>query len=393
MKYNFDEVLDRRGTDCKKWDYNKETYGTDELHPMWIADMDFKAPPEVINAMEKRLHHGVFGYTFRGEEYHCSIINWAKRRYGWNLEREWITFSPGIVPALSIAVLAYTKPGDKIVIQTPVYGPFSEVVKANGRQLIENPLICENGVYNMNFEDLEAQINGRTKLMMLCSPHNPVGRVWTKEELEHLAEIVVKRDLILITDEIHADFIFSGHKHISIASISKELEQRTITCYAPSKTFGLAGLSTSVIVIPNKKLRSEFNDILEAMEIDGGNIFGMVALTAAYNNCEEWLEQLLVYLEDNMNYALQYFKERIPSIKPIRPQGTYLVWLNCEDLGFKDNNALTEFFTYKAKVGFNRGIRFGRQCEQFMRMNIACPRSLLQEGLRRIEQAVKALEK
>lgn len=392
MKYNFNEIVDRKGTSCSKWDHNKAIFGTDDIHPMWIADMDFKAPAEVIDAMQERLNHGVFGYTFRGEEYNNSIVNWVKRRYGWNIEREWITFSPGIVPALSMAILAYTRPGDKIVIQTPVYGPFSGVVKANGRQLIESPLSCENGVYKMNLEDLEAQIDDRTKMVMMCNPHNPVGRVWTKEELERLAEIVIKHDLILVSDEIHADFIFSSHKHISIASISKELEQRTVTCYAPSKTFGLAGLTTSAIVIPNKKLRREFNDILEAMEIDGGNIFGMVALKAAYDNCEEWLEQLLVYLEDNVNYALKFFEERIPNIKPVHPQGTYLMWLNCQELGFENNDALSEFFTYKAKVGFNRGVRFGKQCEQFMRMNIACPRLLLEEGLNRIERAVNDLK-
>lgn len=392
MKYNFDDIIDRRGTSCSKWDNNKVVFGTEDLHPMWIADMDFKAPQEVIDAMQERLNHGVFGYTFRGEEYNNSIVNWIKRRYNWNIENEWITFSPGIVPALSMAVLAYTRPGDSIVIQTPVYGPFSMVVKANGRQLIESPLICENRVYKMDIKDLEEKIDSRTKILMLCNPHNPVGRVWTKEELEALTEIVIKHDLVIVSDEIHSDFIFPGHKHISIASISKELEQRTVTCYAPSKTFGLAGLTTSTIIIPNKKLRCGFNDILESLEIDGGNIFGMVALKAAYDNCKEWLEQLLLYLEDNVNFAFKYFEENIPYIKTFVPDGTYLLWLDCRKLGFEKSDALAEFFTYKAKVGLNRGLRFGNKYGQYMRMNIACPRPLLEEGLRRIDQAVKLLK-
>jgi len=389
MNYDFDKVIDRKGTDSVKWDNNKAIFGTDDLHPMWIADMDFAAPPQVIEAMEKRLNHGVFGYTFRGDEYHNSILNWVKRRYNWEIKREWIAFSPGIVPAISMCLLAYTKPGDKIIIQTPVYAPFSDVVLANHRQLVENPLIYGDGSYHMDLDHLERIIDDSTKLLILCSPHNPIGRVWTKEELERLGHIAIKYNLIIVSDEIHSDFVFSGHRHTSIASLSKELEQQTITCYAPSKTFGLAGLTTSFLVIPDEEKRASFNHMLEALEVSGGNIFGAVALTAAYNECEDWLEQLMVYLEGNMNYVMDYFEKNIPSIKPTKPEGTYLIWLDCTELGFQNTDALTEFFTIKAKVGFNRGIRFGAQSELFVRMNIGCPRTVLDEGLRRIEKAVK----
>lgn len=392
MKHDFNQVINRKNTDSVKWDNNHAIFGTDDLHPMWIADMDFVAPPQVLSAMEKRLQHGVFGYTFRGDDYHHAIMSWVKRRYHWEIHRDWITFSPGIVPAISMSLLAYTNPGDKVVIQTPVYAPFSDVINANGRLLVENPLLFEDGVYKMDFDGLETLIDDSTKMLILCSPHNPIGRVWTKAELIRLGEIVIKHNLIIVSDEIHADFVFSDHEHFALASLSNELEQRTITCYAPSKTFGLAGLTTSFLVIPNTELREGFNHMLEALDVSGGNIFGTVALTAAYDQCEDWLDELMVYLEDNANHAVAFFNQYLPAIKPVRPEGTYLLWLDCSALGFKDADELTSFFTHKAKVGLNRGIRFGKQSEQFVRMNIGCPRTALDEGLNRIKRAVENLE-
>lgn len=392
MKYDFDTIIDRRHTDCLKWDENELIYGTADLHPMWVADMDFKIPPQIMDAMRKRLEHGVFGYTFRGDAYHHSIVNWVGRRYHWNIEQSWISFSPGVVPALAMSVLGNTIPGDRVLIMTPVYGPFFSVVRNNGRILTEHPLTRhDDGSCSIDFEKLESQIDGRTRMLLLCSPHNPVGRVWTREELERLVELAVRHDLIIVSDEIHADFIYSGFEHISIASLSEEAAARTITCYAPSKTFGLAGLSTSYVVIPNEKLRNNFNHMLAALEVDGGNIFGSTALTAAYDECEDWLEELLTYLEANRDYACKFFEERIPRIKVKKPDATYLLWLNCEELGFADAGALDRFFIDKAKLGLNRGIRFGSQCGGYMRLNIGCPRALLTKGLEQLEAAVNSL--
>lgn len=392
MRYDFDTITDRRHTDCLKWDENGRIYGTEDIHPMWVADMDFTVPPQIMKAMRERLEHGVFGYTFRGDAYHEAIVGWLKRRYHWDIRREFITFSPGVVPALAMSILANTIPGDRVLIMTPVYGPFFSVVKNNGRVLTEYQLEQgEDGSYFIDFEKLESQIDGRTRMLLLCNPHNPVGRVWTREELARIMELAVRRDLIVVSDEIHGDFIYSGQEHVSIASLSDEAASRTITCYAPSKTFGLAGLSTAYVVIPDEKLRDRFNDMLAALEVDGGNIFGTVALTAAYDGCQDWLEELLQYLEANRDYACQFIEERIPQIKVRKPDATYLLWLNCEKLGFKDNRALDRFFIDKARLGLNRGVRFGSQCEGYMRLNFGCPRSLLTKGLTQLEAAVKEL--
>lgn len=388
MNYDFDAVIDRRHTDSLKWDRNGATFGTEDLLPMWVADTDFAAPPQVLKAMRERLDHGVFGYTFGGDAYHEAILGWVQRRYRWTIQREWIVFSPGIVPALSMTVLAHTKPGDAILIQPPVYGPFHDVALGNGRQLIRNGLVRADGAYRMDFESLERQITPRTRMLILCSPHNPVGRVWRREELERLAEIVCRHDLILISDEIHADLVFRGHSHTSIASLSPEIARRTLTCCAPSKTFGLAGLSTSYVIIPDARLRRGFEDVLEILEIDGGNVFGRTALTAAYTECDDWLAHLMDYLEANRDHAVRFFRERVPSIKPVAPEGTYLMWLDCADLEFRDGTELGEFLAGSAKVGLNRGARFGSDYEHFARLNFGCPRALLDEGLGRIERAV-----
>lgn len=390
MHYDFDTVLDRRNTDSLKWDKSEEMFGAAGLLPMWVADTDFRVAPAITDALRERLDHGVFGYTFRGAAFHEAILGWVKRRYRWDIQRDWIVFSPGTVPALSLAVLAHTRPGDSILIQPPVYGAFHEVVAGNGRQLLQADLTVEGEVHRMDFDALERQVNGRTRMLILCNPHNPVGRVWRKEELERLAAFVCKHDLLLISDEIHADLVFEGHQHVSIASLSPEMEQRTITCCAPSKTFGLAGLSTAYAVIPNEKLRRGFKEILEAMEIDGGNIFGKVALTAAYTRCDDWLAQLLRYLEANRDHAAGFLRDRVPCLRPVLPEGTYLMWLDCRPLGFSNPEELSHFFFHEAKVAISRGAYFGAQYSQFVRLNFGCPRSLLTEGLHRIEGAAQA---
>lgn len=394
MKYDFDTVIDRHHTDCLKWDHNDITYGTDDLLPMWVADMDFKVPDPIMNAMGKRLEHGVFGYTFRSKTYNRIIKDWVGRRYGWEIDDDWITFSPGVVPAMAIALQAVTRPGDEVMILSPVYGPFFHVVTNNGRSLINCPMDKDaTGKYTFSIERMEAMAGKRLKVLMVCNPHNPVGRVWSKEELETLALFAKRHDILVISDEIHADFTYSECTHIPFASLSPDAENRTIACYAPSKTFGLAGLSTSYIVIPNTHVRNAFNDILNALEVDNGNIFGFVALMSAFTECDDWLSQLLAYLEANRDYACTFFHDKVPGVNVWKPEATYLLWLDCKGLGFESNKELDEFFIKKARLGCNRGVRFGLQCEQYMRLNFGCPRSLLQQGLEQLAQAVNALRR
>lgn len=405
MRIDFDKVIDRKGTNCLKWDKSKQIFGRDDILPMWVADTDFKAPDQVINAMKKRLDHGIFGYTYRSESYKQSIVDWMWKRHGWEIKSEWITFSPGIVPALSMCIRTLTQPGEKVVIQSPIYPPFSSVIQSSGRIIVDNGLKYENGKYFIDFEDLnnkmllkkinytsntvtdKSDIDSKIKMLLLCNPHNPGGRVWTKSELLRIGKVCTDNNIIIVSDEIHSDIIYSNHKHIPIASLTKELEQNTITCISPSKTFSLAGLSTSAIIIPNEKLRNSYNNILESLELDGGNIFGAVALEAAYNHGEKWLEEFLAYVEVNLNYLMNFFKERIPSIKPVKPEATYLVWLDCTELEL-EGRELMDFFVNEAKVGLNPGTRFGLSGNHFVRMNIGCSRSLLEEGLIRIEAAV-----
>ena len=273
-----------------------------------------------------------------------------------------------------------------------VYGPFFDIILGNGRILTEAKLINQEGYYSIDFKTLESKIDSRTKVILLCNPHNPIGRVWNEDELKKIADLAIKYDLLIISDEIHADFIYSGHKHIPIASLSEEVANRTITCYAPSKTFGLAGLSTSFIVISNSKIRNNFNDILTSLEIDGGNIFGMVGLQAAYSNCDNWLDELIIYLESNRDFVVDYINENIPKLKVYPPEGTYLLWINCENLGFNNPDDLIDFFVKKAKLGLNRGIRFESQSNQFMRLNFACPRHILKKGLQQLNLAIKNLD-
>lgn len=385
-QYNFDTVIDRTGTDCLKWDDNPSS----DIHPMWVADMDFPVAPQIQEAMEKRLRHPVYGYTFHGDGLLSAITGWVGRRYHWDIQKDWIAFSPGVVPALSMCVQAFTNPGDRVVIMTPVYRPFYGSVRENGRVIINHRLKKdETGYYTIDFDRLEAQIDRRTKMLMMCNPHNPVGRVWTRKELETLADIARRHDLIVVSDEIHADFIYSGHQHISIASLSEDMAQRTVTAYAPSKTFNLAGLCQSYVVIPNPRLRTAYMSVYDALDL-GSNIFGMTALTAAYNQAEDWLDQLLVYLEANRDHTVKYIREFLPQIKVHSPEGTYLMWLDCTGLGKREED-LSNFFLNEAKIRMNAGYRFGQQADTFMRLNIGCPRPLLDEGLERIRQALSQI--
>lgn len=390
MNYDFNGVIERYHTNSIKWDFTKSIFATDDVLPMWIADMDFAAPQSVIEALVNKSKHGIFGYSDGTESYYEAVMGWMSRRHDWRIEKDWIVFSPGVVPALLWLVRAFVKPGEKVVLQSPVYPPFFRAIESNGAEVLNNPLKLENGQYVIDFVDLEEKLKSDAKMLILCSPHNPVGRVWNREELMKIGELCLQYHVIVVSDEIHGDLVYPGKKHFPFAALSKELAMNSIVCTAPSKTFNLAGLQTSNIIIPNPEFRRAFQEILSLNGISHPNIFGLVAMEAAYNESEEWLDQMLEYVKENVNFLLQYLERNIPKVKAIIPEGTYLVWLDFRKLGL-DPKELQEFLLKKARVAMNAGYTFGLGGEGFERMNIACPRSVLQEGLERIARAVNSL--
>ena len=387
---DFDTYIDRRKTNSVKWDGVLKLFGDENVLPMWVADMDFKAPPPVVQALIKRAEHGIYGYPMRPPSFYDAFIDWTLKNHGWAIEKKWLTYSPGVVTALSVMVLALTKPGDKVLLQPPVYYPFFEVIRRNGRRVVDNPLLLRQGRYDMDFEDLERKAREKVKLMILCSPANPVGRVWTYDELKRVGDFCLKNDIVLISDEIHSDIVYPGFKHTPAATVSKEVAQRTITCMAPSKTFNLAGLQSSVIIIPDPELREKYNRLLHNVHIEMDNVFGLAAFESAYRSGQAWLDELKEYLHQNLKFTIEYFEEKIPRIKVIRPEATYLVWFDCREL-WLDNRELKDFMIKKAKVGLDDGPIFGQGGEGFQRLNLACPRTTLEQGLKRIEKAVNAL--
>jgi cystathionine beta-lyase len=391
LVYDFDKIIDRTPTSSTKWSDTKKRTGVDDILSMWIADMDFESPPAVMEAIKERASHPLFGYTMRTDKYYDGFISWMKRRHGWGgIKRDWILYTPGVVAGFSFAIQAYSQPGDKVVIQPPVYYPFMRQILNNGRQIVENPLKIVDGGYLMDYEDLEKKIDGRTKMIILCSPHNPIGRVWKRDELEQLFEVCEKKDILIISDEIHSDLIIGKIKHTPMATISDEAMQRTVTLIAPSKTFNLAGLVNGSAIIPNDKLRDAYNNIIQNNSTRNTNIFGIVSQEAAYTKGEQWLDELLVYLRENYKYFDSFIKERIPGIKVYPLEGTYLAWVDCTSLGMNDAE-LRDFMLKKAKLWLDEGTLFGSGGSMFMRFNIACPRSTMKEALKRFEKAVKEL--
>lgn len=390
-KYDFDSVIERRGTISAKWDGMEPLFKTNDLFPMWIADMDFKAPPEVIEALRERLDHGVFGYTRRFEPYREAIAGWMERRHGWRPNTEWIRHTPGVVPALAVSMLAFTQPGDGILVQPPVYYPFFTAITGRGRRVVENPLIFDGERFRMDFEDLERKLDDSSvKMVFLCSPHNPGGRVWTREELEKFASICASRGIIVVSDEIHCDVLFRGTKHTPLAAVSDEIAKLTITTVAPSKTFNIAGLATAAVIIPSKRLRDNYQSVVDFLHIDGGNVFGTIALEAAYNKGDAWLDELTAYLEKNLEFIDAFLAERLPGIKLVRPDGTYVPLLDCRSLNMSGPD-LEKLFVEKGGIALDGGHWFGSGGTGFARINIATPRTLLKEGMERIERAVKSL--
>lgn len=391
MVYDFDTVIDRIPMSSTKWSFRKERTGVADVLPMWIADMDFACAPEIVEAVKARAAIPIYGYTQRTDGYYDGLIKWMKKRHRWSgIQRDWILFSPGVVAGFNYAIQAYSHPGDKVIIQPPCYYPFMDAITNNGRQIINNPLKIVEGNYVMNYEDLERKIDGRTKMIILCSPHNPVGRVWKRNELEQLVDVCEKKDIVIVSDEIHNDLILGKTMHTPTATISEEAMQRTVTLVAPSKTFNLAGLTTSSAIIRNKKLRDTYQNIIENNRTRNTNIFGIVAQEAAYTKGEAWLEELLVYLRGNLMYLEEFIKEKIPGLKVYPLEGTYLAWVDCTSLGMVDE-ALKEFMLRKAKLWLDEGLMFGCGGSMFMRINIACPRSVLKRALGRLEKAVKLL--
>ncbi len=379
MHYNFDELVERKGTNCIKYDANERFFGKEEILPLWVADMDFKTPDFIMEAIRQRTEHEVLGYTYRPDSCIDAILNWLKLRHNWEINKEWLHFSPGVVPALAFAVQVYTNPGDEVIIQPPVYFPFFSAVKNTNRVLVENSLVLKDGRYYFDLEDLKKKITPKTKLLFLCNPQNPGGMAWTKEELEDLGKICVENDVIVISDEIHSDLTFKGKKHIPLASISNELAENSVTLMAPSKTFNIAGLSTSYLIIPNKKLFEKYDELMKASHVYQGNLFGNIALEASYSKGLDWLNQMMDYVEANYDFMENFLNKNLPGVKPMKPDATYLVWLDFSALGIKDRELNEKILD--AGLGLNKGVMFGKQGRGFMRINIACPRTILQKAL------------
>ena len=387
-KYNFDEIIPREGTNCIKYDARERFFGDKDVLPLWVADMDFKTPDFIVEAVKKRTEHEIYGYTFRRDSYYESLIGWMKRRHNWEIKKEWISFSPGVVAGLTLAIEAFTKPGDGVVVQPPVYFPFFDCVKGTKRKMIENPLKIENGRYTFDFEDLKAKLDTNTKLLLLCNPQNPGGMVFTKSELLQLATICLENNIMILSDEIHSDLIFKGHKHIPLATLSDEIAQNCLVSMAPSKTFNVAGFASSIVIIPNKTKFARYERVAGVGHLHMGNIFGTVATEAAYTYGDEWLEQLLGYLWENYLFLEDFFITNLPKVKVMKPEATYLIWLDFRDYGMK-NNELMKFTIENAKVGLNDGGRFGLGGDGWLRINIGCPRSILEEALKRLGKAFK----
>lgn len=383
MKYNFDKVIDRRNSNSIKWNKADE-----DVLPMWVADMDFKASDEILVALKKPIEHGILGYEIIPDDFYQSIIDWIDKKYKWKVEKEWISFIPGVVPGISVATNEFTEEDDEILIQPPVYHPFYRVARNNNRNIVENQLIFDGEKYKMDFKDMKDKITEKTKLAVLCSPHNPVGRVWEKKELEEFGKICTDNDIIIVSDEIHSDLILKEYSHTPTATVNDQMMKNTITFMAPSKTFNIPGLFASVAIIPNDDIRARFNERLEKWEITHANTFSVAGFTAAYSHGENWLSQTLDYIEDNIDFAVEFINENIEGVKTYKPEGTYLMWLDFNGTG-KSSEELEKLLLNKGKIMLNNGEMFGPGGKGFFRLNVGCPRSVLEDGLERIKLAVE----
>jgi len=387
--YNFDEIIERRGTDCVKYDMLETIYGNGEAIPLWVADTDFRVPDFIMDALRQRMEHEILAYSYRPDSYFEAIINWLDRQHGWKIDKEMITSSPGVVSAVTMLIMALSEPGDKVIVQPPVYFPFFTSIKGSGRNMVENPLMLKDGRYTFDFDNLRKIIDPQTKLLVLCSPHNPGGMVWKMEELEELSRICTENGIVIISDEIHADVVFTGNKHIPIPLVSKEIAMNSAVLMAASKTFNVAGLSTAFVIIPNKKLRVKYERVLNTVHIHSGNIFGNIATEAALQNGYEWLSQLMTYLEDNYHFLETFLTARIPKVKIMKPEATFLVWLDFSAYNLTENQLAK--ILIDGGVALNNGSKFGTGGEGYFRLNFGCPRDVLEEGLNKIEKALSKI--
>lgn len=394
MKFNFNEKVDRSKNHAAKWEEMGAKFGSNDLLPMWIADMDIKTAPEIVEAIKEKADQAIFGYVYRPASYYETAAAWCEKRFGYKIDPKTLIHSPGVVPSMNMLVKMLTKEDEKVLIQIPVYPPFAASVKTGKRTLVTNELVKdENGYYTIDFEDLEKKLSDeKVTLMILCNPHNPVGRVWKKEELQKIGDLCVKYNVRILADEIWRDLVLPGYTHTPIASLSREIENITITCFSPTKTFNIAGLQASFAVFPREEEWKAFDNELGEMDIKRNNPFSLVGFEAAYNHGEEWLSELLVHLEGNAQYVVDFVKERLPEIKTVKPEGTYLMWLDFNGLNITPEE-ITEMLIKDAKVAMNDGASFGANGKGFARMNIACPRYMVEDAMARIEKAVKNLKK
>lgn len=385
MKYDFDEIIDRRGTNCVKWDGAENP----DVLPMWVADMDFRTAPAIIEALRRRVDHGVFGYTRVPQSYYDAVTGWFARRHGWNIDKDWIIYTSGVVPALSAIIKAMTVPGDKVLIQTPVYNCFFSSIRNNGCEIVESPLVYTDNTYSIDFEDLERKVSDpKVKAMILCNPHNPAGRVWRREELIRIGEICVRHDVVVIADEIHCELVMPGYEYTPFASISEEFSRHSVSCVSPSKAFNIAGLQIANIVCADAGRRAKIDRAININEVCDVNPFGVIALQAAYNEGAEWLDQLLEYIHGNYEYMRSFYEEHLPDFPITKLEGTYLVWMDCRKFGMTSAE-LEKRLIEDAGLWLNAGTMYGQDGEGFMRWNIACPRARMIEGLKRFEKFAK----
>lgn len=382
--FDFDHEIDREGSHSVKYDGRQGMFGKSDVIPVWVADMDFATPPAVTRALAQRAAHPIYGYTLFPDSLYDSLIDWMLRRHGWTIQRDWIVMCPGVVPSLNAAVMAFTQPGESVIIQPPVYFPFFSAVTQTGRKLIPNPLQLENGRYTIDFDHLE-QCAKNARLLLLCSPHNPVGRVWNSDELERLLAIAAKHDVVVFSDEIHADLIYPGHQHHAIATLPQNTG-KIITAVAPSKTFNIPGLNLSTLIIPDQSIRNSIMQVFNNMHVSASNPFSITAFETAYREGEAWLDDLLIYLRDTRDSVTAFLATHLPEIKIIQPEGTYLLWLDCRALDMTDAQ-LKHFFIHEAGVGMSPGILFGNEGSGFMRLNIGAPRRTILSVLEHIREA------
>lgn len=390
--FDFDTVIERRGTDCLKYDFARERGKTEDILPLWVADMDFQTSPAILERLEERVRHGIFGYSEGKDAYFQALAGWYEKHFDWKVERSWLVKTPGVVFALAAAVRAFTEEGDAVLIQQPVYYPFSEVITDNKRKLVNSPLKLADGHYEMDFQDFEEKIvKEKVKLFLLCSPHNPAGRVWKEWELRKLGDICLAHGVLVVSDEIHSDFVWPGNRHLVFASLCPEYEKITVTCTSPSKTFNIAGLQISNIFIPDAKLRRRFRHEVAAAGYSQPNTMGLAACQAAYEGGEEWLRELKKYIWDNYLFLKEFLEKRIPEIHALPLEGTYLVWLDFRELGLTEKER-EELVVKKARLWLDSGAMFGVDGEGFERINIACPRATLEKALRQLEEAILGQE-